>query len=229
QANWLSSLSLLIDICGNKRSVVTYRITGGEEFNFLLCVATDTPWMLECAVTEKVTEEIKMADFEGPDIDDRFRRLLRLAKPIKWGLFHHKHTSTYYRDRVVLMGDSAHASLPFQAAGAAQGLEDALILSAVFGELPTAPQSISSLNSYILAAFDAYDSVRRPRAQKQLDRAAEVGDMVFFRDQERGSDMGKILPRLQDAWFDWLWFHDIRGDVDTAMSRLQTQRTQNVL
>ncbi|KAI1560289.1 UbiH 2-polyprenyl-6-methoxyphenol hydroxylase, partial [Pyrenophora tritici-repentis] len=184
---------------GNKRSVVTYRITGGEEFNFLLCVATDTPWMLECAVTEKVTEEIKMADFEGPDIDDRFRRLLRLAKPIKWGLFHHKHTSTYYRDRVVLMGDSAHASLPFQAAGAAQGLEDALILSAVFGELPTAPQSISSLNSYILAAFDAYDSVRRPRAQKQLDRAAEVGDMVFFRDQERGSDMGKILPRLQDA------------------------------
>ncbi|KAI1562223.1 UbiH 2-polyprenyl-6-methoxyphenol hydroxylase, partial [Pyrenophora tritici-repentis] len=199
QANWLSSLSLLIDICGNKRSVVTYRITGGEEFNFLLCVATDTPWMLECAVTEKVTEEIKMADFEGPDIDDRFRRLLRLAKPIKWGLFHHKHTSTYYRDRVVLMGDSAHASLPFQAAGAAQGLEDALILSAVFGELPTAPQSISSLNSYILAAFDAYDSVRRPRAQKQLDRAAEVGDMVFFRDQERGSDMGKILPRLQDA------------------------------
>ncbi|EFQ95926.1 hypothetical protein CFE70_009142 [Pyrenophora teres f. teres 0-1] len=214
---------------GNKRGVVTYRITGGEELNFLLCVATDTPWTQEGSVTEKVTEETKMADFEDPDIDDRFRRLLRLAKPIKWGLFHHKHTSTYYRDRVVLMGDSAHASLPFQAAGAAQGLEDALILSAMLGELSTGSQSISSLNAQIRAAFDAYDSVRRPRAQKQLDRAAEVGEMIFFRDQEQGSDMGKILHRLQNAWFDWLWFPDIQGDVDTAISRMRTQRTQSVL
>lgn len=72
-----------------------------------------------------------MADFEGRGVDDRFLRLLRRAKPIKWGLFHHRYTSTYYRDRVVLLGDSAHASLPFQAAGAGQGLEDALVLSNV--------------------------------------------------------------------------------------------------
>jgi len=175
--------------------------------------------MLDGAVTEKVTYEAMMADFEGSAIDDRFRRLLQLAKPIRWGLFHHLHTSTYYRDRVVLIGDSAHASLPFQAAGAAQGLEDALVLSSVLSELPTTSQSSISLNERICAAFDAYDSVRRPRAQKQLDRAAEMAEMIFFQNKETGSDMSKILPRLQNGWFDWLWFPDLQGDVRTALSR----------
>ncbi len=98
-----------------------------------------------------------MADFEGHGIDERLLRLLSKAKPVKWGLFHHAHTSTYYRGRVVLMGDSAHASLPFQAAGrvtkpdfhfkywiadtqlmylgAGQGVEDALVLGNVLAEL----------------------------------------------------------------------------------------------
>jgi len=184
--------------------------------------------MLEGAVTEKVTYEDMMADFEALAIDNRFRRLLRLAKPIRWGLFHHSHTSTYYRDRVVLMGDSAHASLPFQAAGAAQGLEDALVLSSVLSELPTTSQSGFGLNTHICAAFDAYDSVRRPRAQKQLERAAELAEMIFFRNKETGHDMSKILPRLQNGWFDWLWFPDLEGDMRTAVSRLQTQKTQNI-
>ena len=81
-------------------------------------MADGKPWELKSAVTQKVRYEAMMADFEGPDIDDRFRQLLRKASPIKWGLFHHRYTSTYFRDRVVLLGDSAHASLPFQAAGA---------------------------------------------------------------------------------------------------------------
>jgi salicylate hydroxylase len=181
-------------------------------------VADDSKWSLENAVTEPVTHETMLADFEGPGVDDRFLRLLSKAKPIKWGLFHHLHTSTYYHDRAVLIGDSAHASLPFQAAGAAQGLEDALVLSNVLAELAKLPEIDTP---QIRVAFDGYDSVRRPRAQKQLDRAAEVGRMLFFLHEEAGSDMDKIIPRLQKGWFDWLWFHDVEGDVRTAIAKIQ--------
>jgi 2-polyprenyl-6-methoxyphenol hydroxylase-like FAD-dependent oxidoreductase len=161
-----------------------------------------------------------MADFEGEGVDERFRRLLSMANPIKWGLFHHLHTSTYFRGRVALVGDSAHASLPFQAAGAAQGLEDALVLSHVLEGLT---RGGGQGTPYIETALEAYDSVRRPRAQKQLDLAAEVSRMLFLKHEEAGDDMSKILPRLQQGWFDWLWFHDLNGDVEKALSRMETK------
>ncbi|KAI9924671.1 hypothetical protein MW887_006946 [Aspergillus wentii] len=77
---------------------------GVAEFNYLLCVAdSDEGWKLKDAVTERTTHEAMMADFEDPGIDESFRKLLQRAKPVKWGLFHHLHTATYFRDRVVLI------------------------------------------------------------------------------------------------------------------------------
>ncbi|KAM3421779.1 Salicylate hydroxylase [Cercospora zeina] len=209
---------------GHKRSVVTYRISGGEEFNFLHCVADpEEVWKSQDSVTEKTTHETMMKDFEGAEFDDRVRQLLSKANPIKWGLFHHQHTSTYFRDRVVLTGDSAHASLPFQAAGASQGLEDALVLSNVLAELGQSSEHGTIPVSHIRAGLSAYDSVRRPRAQKQLDQAAEVGRMIFFQHEEAGSDMNKILSKLQNEWFDWLWFHDVSEDVQKALNTMREE------
>ncbi|OJZ91593.1 hypothetical protein ASPFODRAFT_38702 [Aspergillus luchuensis CBS 106.47] len=201
---------------GEKRCCVHYLISGGEELNFLLCVADDKPWDLPNAVTQKVTYETMMSDFNDPSIDDRFRRLLRKAKPIRWGLFHHRYTSTYYRDRVVLLGDSAHASLPFQAAGAGQGLEDALVLSNVLSKIFLNAPSGDLLHPYIRAGFRGYDQVRRPRAQKQLERAHEMATMLYYEHPETGKDMYKVLGKLQAGWFEWLWFRDLGRDVEEA-------------
>lgn len=174
-------------------------------------------------MTERITHEAMMADFEDPSIDDSFRQLLQYAKPVKWGFFHHIHTSTYFRDRVVLVGDSAHASLPFQAAGAAQGLEDALVLSGILAEIANHPGGGANQLPAIHAGLTAYDSVRRPRAQKQLEQAAEVGRMIFFQHEEAGAKMEEILPRLQHGRFNWLWFHDMNDDVENVLSRMRKQ------
>jgi salicylate hydroxylase len=212
---------------GHRRSAVTYRISEGKEFNFLLCVVDDDEWNVKDKVTRTVTVEEMMADFEGPGVDERFRQLLIKAKPVRWGFFHHWRTSTYFRDRVVLLGDSAHASLPFQAAGAAQGIEDALILCNVLVELARTSETGKSSRSEVLSALAAYDSVRRPRAQRQMEQAADVGDMIYFQHKEAGSDMSAILSRLQaPGRFDWLWFYDIQSDVDKALSRMQQPPVQ---
>lgn len=225
---------------GDKRSCVTYRISGGEvrrlntiriadlltkcnwqEFNFLLCVADEGQTFKEKdAVTVQVSHETMMADFGGDGVDERFLRLLETAKPIKWGLFHHRYTSTYFRDRMVLIGDSAHASLPFQAAGAGQGVEDALILSKVLAAMIRAAGSTAPSLSQIYAGLGAYDAVRRPRAQKQLEQSAELGLMIHFQDPDAGVQMEKILPRLQHGRFEWLWFRDLREDVQAVEQRL---------
>jgi salicylate hydroxylase len=232
---------------GHDRGAVSYRITGGkvsrqrhtsptpstklltcaqrQEFNFLLCVADPHPWKPTNAVTEKATHEAMMSDFADERIDERFRKLLSKANPIKWGFFHHPHTSTYYHGRVVLLGDSAHASLPFQAAGAAQGLEDALVLSNVLAELAKLPTSDdANMMAHIEAGFEVYDSVRRPRAQKQVEQSAELARMIFFQHEEVGDDMSKILPRLQRGRFDWIWFHDVGVDVKKAVDRMRANR-----
>ena len=179
-------------------------------------------------MTETVSHEAMMKDFESEDIDGRFRQLLSKASPLKWGLFHHPHTSTYYRGRVVLLGDSAHASLPFQAAGAAQGLEDALVLSSMLAELGKLHKNNINAGQYVEAGLEAYDSVRRPRAQKQLEQAAEVQRMLFFQHEEAGDDMSKILPMLQRGRFDWLWFHDIDRDVEQVVARMKGEQERHL-
>lgn len=201
-------------------NVLTYILW--QEFNFLLCVAdASKPWRAGHTVTEKVTHEQMMADFQDRGIDERFLRLLSKASPIRWGFFHHLHTPTYYRGRAVLVGDSAHASLPFQAAGAAQGVEDALVLSELMLKLARGSCDNGNSETQISAALGAYDAVRRPRAQGQLSRAAEVGQMIHFQHQEVGSDMTRILGKLQnESFFDQLWFHDLKKDLQLASQKM---------
>ena len=164
-----------------------------------------------------------MSDFEGHAVDRRFLRLLAKANPIRWGFFHHLHTSTYVNGCVALLGDSAHASLPFQAAGAAQGVEDALILSNLLAAIPATTSESTATDTQLQAALHAYDSIRRPRAQKQLEQSAEVARMIHFSDPETGSDMSKILPKLQEGRFEWLWFHDMEAEVLAALSRMKQE------
>jgi 2-polyprenyl-6-methoxyphenol hydroxylase-like FAD-dependent oxidoreductase len=74
---------------------------------------------------------------------------------------------TYVRGRVALVGDAAHAMLPFLGQGACQGIEDAVALARLLG----------TDGSRVLDALVAYDRVRVPRAsavQRQSRQASRV-------------------------------------------------------
>lgn len=128
-------------------------------------------------------------------------------KPVKWPLFHHPDTPTYYKGRIALLGDSAHASSPSQAAGAGQGLEDALILSRVLG-------MVRSRNQFD-TALEVYDEIRRPRAQGVVRQSAEVGMSYYLIDPKFGDDLAKITEEANHR-LPLLWWHDIEGDVKRA-------------
>nr|POE49511.1 6-methylsalicylic acid decarboxylase ata [Quercus suber] len=89
-----------------------------------------------------------------------------------WTAADHDHAPTYYSGRVAMMGDAAHASMPFAGNGAAQALEDAAVLDALLSKVRSPDQ--------VEAAFSAYDAVRRPRSQAVVDLARKFGRVYAY-------------------------------------------------
>jgi salicylate hydroxylase len=75
---------------------------------------------------------------------------------------------------------------------------------------PGAPPAASRA---LHAAFEAYDEIRRPRAQRQVDTSVECGLLYNLSQPEAGDDMQKR--------FDWLWNHDLNEDTEKAVQRFE--------
>ena len=106
--------------------VVHYPLRRGELFNFVGILEKDT-WQEESWTAQGTVEEC-VADFEGwhPDV-----RLLAgsLKTPFLWALMVREPMANWTADRITLLGDAAHATLPFMSQGAAMAIEDGYVLA----------------------------------------------------------------------------------------------------
>lgn len=109
-------------------------------------------------------------------------------------------------------------------------LEDALILSTSLSTLFSiaSPHTLNtpskSRTSALAKAFQAYDEVRRPRAQRQVGTARETGEVYNLRDWRGGGDgvMGiEEVVRVLGGRFEWLWRRDLEGDVEGVGERVR--------
>ena len=118
------------------------------------------------------------------------------------------------------MGDAAHASTPHQGAGAGQAIEDAYVLA----ELLADSEVVTTEDA--VAAFRAYDVVRRPRSQKVVTSSKENMELLCLCHKDIGDDGN----RLREAWqerFRWLWDLDLAEHVDCGRSHLRHILEQN--
>lgn len=76
----------------------------------------------------------------------------------------------WYKGRVVLSGDSAHAVLPTAGGGVSMAIESAAVLA---DELSRAD------SKYIVQALESYESRRRPRVIKIQDQSRMMGKVAF--------------------------------------------------
>ena len=89
------------------------------------------------------------------------------------------------------MGHAAHAMTPWQGSGASQAIEDALVLSTLLAQI----RDVSELDN----AFQAYDTVRRPRGQAIIASSKITGQILCGR-SKAGLDPAKLRGALAPRW-----------------------------
>lgn len=140
---------------------VCYYIRGGELLNFVGAVETEN--FGEESWTAKFPWETLKADFAGWHVD--IQTVIDLADRdacYRWALFRRPVVEGWSTGRATILGDAAHATLPYLAQGAAMAIEDGAVLTRALrqgGDLPD--------------ALALYERNRRDRTARVVDQSNE--------------------------------------------------------
>lgn len=190
---------------GPERHFVHYPISGGRLVNVVAIVPAGD-WRTESWAAEGSVADMAR-EFTG--WDERVLQLIHSATDTKrWALFDRTPLERWTDRRITLLGDAAHAMLPFFAQGAAQAIEDALVLADCLqgADAASAP-----------AALQRYEAIRRPRASKVqlMSRGREVRNHLpdGALQQQRDAEFASGDPLRDSAW---LYGHDALADAQAA-------------
>ncbi len=178
--------------------LVHYPIRAGREFNLVAVVEDswqDESWSVPASKAEFATHFGLTGRSRWPEAA---RGLLDLpAGWTKWALCGFEADFEWSAGAVTLLGDAAHATLPFAAQGGGMAIEDAAVLARVTEAAPNLP-----------AAFRAYETLRKPRTRAVVGQAVSNGrvyhlphTLAYFRDTALRLGLGsRLLDRM-----DWIY------------------------
>ncbi len=187
---------------GPERSVVMYYVRGEELFNWVgigpFNANAEESW------SAKGSTEAALAEYDG-----WHRRILDLIactdSLFMTSLYDREPLDRWVDGRIALMGDAAHAMMPFHAQGAGQSIEDAWVLARVLqesaGDVP--------------GALKKYQDLRLNRAnlvQQQSRNAEHLFHMSAPEDMARRNDRFRRLEEEARDGFPsgqrWLFAYD---------------------
>ncbi|KAM0303000.1 hypothetical protein HYE67_011116 [Fusarium culmorum] len=198
--------------CGNECMVMIYPIDDGQVVNVVAACHRKT-WDDKAFVVNSTQEQFRK-DFDSLDRIPR-KVIELLGNPMLWGLLDHNSAPCYYLRNTAVIGDAAHATTPFQGAGAGQAIEDALVLSELLGRV----QSLHDIEP----AFTAYDAIRRPRTERVVQTSRQAMKLFTFTDAAVGDDVEK----WKQAWegrMNWIWDIDLEAHVADALDMFELNR-----
>jgi salicylate hydroxylase len=123
----------------------------------------------------------------------------------RWALYDRDPLPRWTVGRAALMGDAAHAMLPYMAQGAVQSIEDAAVLAKCLERADVRD---------VGAALRRYEEIRKPRASRCQAGSRSNGVMYHLADGEeqrkRDSNLGAAAtaPLPQNSW---LYGHDVEN------------------
>ena len=154
--------------------VVHYPVRRGELLNIVAHIDSDAwteeSWTRQCDVSEVMTayEEWNSALTRVYPSSERW---------YKWALYDRDPLEHWTKGRATLLGDSAHAMLPYLGTGAGMAIEDAVVLGAAVG------RESNDLN----AALVAYEQLRVPRT-----KAAVLGARARAKENHLASPWARL-------------------------------------
>jgi len=187
--------------------VVHYPVRRGELLNIVAHFDSDAwteeSWTRECDVSEP------MSIYAG--WNSELTRLYPCSEHwYKWALYDRDPLERWSRGRATLLGDAAHAMLPYLGQGAAMAIEDAYTLAAMIARQP------EDLDE----ALAAYERMRAPRA-----KAAVLGSRARAKENHLPSRFAQIKRDLKFALRErfgrdntafqvaWLYAYDIGREL----------------
>ena len=188
---------------GPKRHVVAYTIRNVELYNVVLCGPGEAPVGKYNEPYDPDTLGAEYSDFE-PTV----RGIISAAdKAHRWTISEVPTLPRWTDGKIVLLGDSAHAMMPYAAQGAAQCFEDAAVLIACLGKLKAKED--------IAAHLRLYEKLRRPR----VERVQEVArGNRFLYGLEDGPEQCERDERLKQS---------LKGDSAVKNSPQTVQKRPN--
>ncbi|KAG1778822.1 hypothetical protein EV702DRAFT_1186477 [Suillus placidus] len=112
--------------------------------------------------------------------------------------------------RVALLGDAAHAMLPFQGAGAGQSIEDAYLLATVLGHKATTLDTVPR-------ALAIYDKLRRPFTSDVALRSRLNGQLCAFQTDVPLHELGNTITK---NW-EWAWLTELDDALEEAVKLVE--------
>jgi salicylate hydroxylase len=181
---------------GPDHHLVHYPIAAGRYVN-VVAFAPARDWRAESWTAEGSVEDLQ-AEFEG--WDPQLTGLLETAQQTgRWALLDRDPLPHWTNGPIALAGDAAHPMFPFLAQGAAQAIEDAVVLAGCLAANPSDPP----------AALTRYESLRKPRATRvqMLSHARQHSNHLPDgpAQQARDACWAQENPLLHNAW---IYGHD---------------------
>ena len=132
--NWMETVTS--NFMGPAKHAVLYYLRNRQLANFV-GVVENAHWQDDSWVSTAPWSELQ-ADFAGwNETVQQIIAAMDKDQCYRWALHKHAPFDNWSSDRVTLLGDAAHATLPFMAAGAALALEDARVLDRALSQAPT--------------------------------------------------------------------------------------------
>ncbi|KAI1102453.1 FAD/NAD(P)-binding domain-containing protein [Jackrogersella minutella] len=198
---------------GPNAHYITYPVAKGQFMNILLVISDPNPWHTEDGKhTASGKKEDALRAYK--DWHPRVRAIVNMLPEElqKWAIFDmfENPAPYYYRGRVAIAGDAAHAAGPHLGSGAGFGIEDALVLATLL-EAINVKLDVRNQEAKAKLCHDAlvaYNNARYDRTQWLVGATREACALFHWQDANVGSDFGKFLPEITKR-FHKIWHYDI--------------------
>ena len=185
-----------------KRHLVSYPINDGSQLNLVL-IKEQNEWQPD---GWKHPEDPKVVKENFKDFSDEASKIIASIESVyKWGLFRYPMKKKWYNDRVILVGDAAHPTLPFLAQGAAMAIEDSFVIASKISKFPK-----------LSFAFNEFQRERFPRVQRIISASAKNAQTFHLSNVISRLVLHfflrlltKFLPHLLVKRFDWIYDHNV--------------------
>ncbi|MEP3259932.1 MAG: FAD-dependent monooxygenase, partial [Roseibium sp.] len=179
---------------GKNAHLVHYPIRQKNAFNIVALVAEDWNEQDWSAPADRISLLNRFAQW-APDA----RRLLETPDSwLKWALCGVSATYPWTQGKTVLIGDAAHAMLPFAAQGAAMAIEDALVLANVL-----TPENTETADA--LREFERQRRERVLKVQKTAEENGRIYHMSGLLALGRDTVLRMYSPESLSARMDWIY------------------------